>query len=243
MATTYQQLRDGVRSQKWVNRATVLSAHEEASLTEFLNSAYDYCYTIAPWEEAVDSTLTAPVSGGAVSREALNGAQRVNFFYTDPATDEDAREVKQLRPDSANYRLACGDVTVFVRATPAPPKFTHLTLASGTVCAFGTLALASDGECYRCIVSTAGDEPAMPPDAAFWVKVPLLEFLVEAVKKRAIYEWFTSEQEHAQAARYEALADNLLKSWLERKGHSTSSVFGLDPATAGTGSTAGKRQP
>lgn len=178
-------------------------------LVDQVNSAMKAAWQAFAWPDALDITeedvITHPDVAGAryVPRQtaARTMTSVLKVWNKDPRQSTEAvSNVPTKKFSDGVYVYDANLSTVWVNYRPAAPEYTDEAWSDATTYAAGALALYTDGHVYR---SLQGTNLNQAPDTvtAYWVQVPVLLCLFEAVKRGVISAWRRDQSSQVMTAK------------------------------------------
>lgn len=189
----------------------------KAELLALFNRSYKIGYEFpwqsgTMWEDARTWAEITPASG-LIAWDTLGDARAIEIYTDDPRETRLADKVT-FYTDKTGITVDEDLATVWVSWMPGRFHFNTTEWATSTAYAVGDArALASSGECYRCLVAHTSGTFATDLAASKWVLMPVLdvleEFLIRHVHATHLRE--TSGQPATGAQLQAAALDDLLE--------------------------------
>lgn len=196
------------------------------NIASWLNNAYRWAWRrpkTGPWSEAIKNTAVA-VTAGKVAWNLVEYAETWRLWSEDPRPFTSAAYVIESTHDADGIWPRTDLATVWAEYLPRVPAFSGTAYGAGTVYRLDDVMLFTDGNCYRCLATTAaGENPTTTP--AKWSVQPVLQILQSAVIYEALSYFRTSLGDPDQAASIHADAEeDLQDEWTkdEKNYHSQS---------------------
>lgn len=185
---SYTQLRDGLLLRRYQTDAPSAGAAELAAT--LLPDAYRQCLAAGLWPEPAHG-CTVAVTAGRVDRAFFHAARAVEFWTADPAADPAATlvDVLEMLPDA--FVLDTSAATVWARQTLIP-VCTEAAVVSTTTYVAGDVVLATGGDVFVCLSSTALGSALADP--AKWAPVRYLALLAAPAQVLALADWWDPTQ-------------------------------------------------
>ncbi len=186
-----------------------INAVVSGDLTDHVNSAMKAAWQMFAWPDALEITeetvLTHPDVAGAryVPRQtdARTMTSVLKVWNKDPRqSTEPVCNVPTKKFSDGVYIYDANLSTAWVLWRAAAPEYTDQVWSGATTYAAGDLALYTDGHVYR---SLQGTNLNKTPDAeaTWWVQVPVLLCLFEAVKRGVIAAWKRDQSSQPMTAK------------------------------------------
>lgn len=178
-----------------------LNANRLAELLLDFNRGYSaaYGWMNNTWEDAWTSDELTPTDG-VITFAQLDDAQIFSLWSEDPrpytANTSTAYAVPFKTSDSGLHVQTTED-TVYAFWLPACPRFVTTAYNAGTAYTAGQSVCATDGNVYRALQATTGNEPSASP--TYWRALPVLSVLADAVLDLSMANYFQRTGERGSA--------------------------------------------
>lgn len=196
-----------------------IDAGVSGDLTDHVNSAMKAAWQVFAWPDALviteEDVITHPDVTGAryVPRQTAERTMTsvLKVWNKDPRqSTEPVCNVPTKKFSDGVYVYDANLSTVWVYYRPAAPEYTDTAWSGATTYAAGALVLFTDGHVYRSLQGgNLNKSPAT--ETAYWVQVPVLLCLFEAVKRGVIAGWKRENSDQPMTAKEytEVMRENL----------------------------------
>ncbi len=175
-----------------------------------LNEGYELAYTWQGihWEDAWKSGTLTPVAG-VISYAQIEDSALFTLWTADPRVKNSGAVPVDCMTSDAGLHLQADVSTVYAFWKPVCPRFSATAYDNVTAYAVGTSVMATDGQVYRALVSTTGNEPSASPTQ--WRLQPVVQALRKPALLLAMANRATRLGNHGEARKHTESAEAKLE--------------------------------